>query len=677
MAERDDLPRTAKEIRERLGIYRGCAEEDVRLRVLVGSLRYDWTSYREHVLDGQLATLAEQVVILRKRALSVLPHGSGGDAGAGQTLALERAVLLVVRACAALSDYAPAASLLVEVASLAAATSASCADAVCSEPLLLRALPWPQRALLWRAYPPALERAAHGASEQLRARPCLACPRWQEPEVRALCDAAVADGQVAALAVGACRSAHWAHSLAGSGADADAAGVLDLSVALHSALAGGVVPQRTWQSASGADAVGNGAAPAQGEHCPPHALPPHCGLLRLRTAYSEPLGRASEAQQHAPLGRPACDSLQPLLALLALPPSGAALALLSAQLPGALSASSRSTVHSAARGHSSRPCVGAAGPPSSAAAPSPQQTHAAWLALASCPAWHRLALRVIARGASAAPPSPGPADGLASGAGGRPEYAGSARAALALVAWLAHPRADDGPRRAALSAQLADCAAALRRLTESSAATPACATASDDVSNGCAHGSGLHNAADGSARQSLGAQLLALAEHGAQGSATRRGSAVDGAHAVRWRSQLAFAHALAVAADGGGAGALRALISAAVGAQRASTRARLECVRAEGLLLRALREASEDVAAGLLMAAGVTAADRTKPHDELAGALRLEARRCAERVAELAMSASAAGKDEAECKRAAADAADGCELVCQLLWRAQPRTELE
>ena len=150
-----------------------------------------------------------------------------------------------------------------------------------------------------------------------------------------------------------------------------------------------------------------------------------------------------------------------------------------------------------------------------------------------------------------------------------------------------------------------------------------------------------------------------LAEGGALDAPARAADvAALGAHACRWRPQLAFAHALVLAADGAGAGALRGLLTAAVDGQRVIARTREACVRAEGALLRALYEAAEDVSARVLPARA-----------ELVAALDAESRRCAERVRELARSAAAAGKEEEACARAVEDADESCALVCRLLAR--------
>ena len=51
-------PPGAAEIRARLGFQRRYDEDGAKLRLLVGQLGYDWTSYCERILDAQLAALA-------------------------------------------------------------------------------------------------------------------------------------------------------------------------------------------------------------------------------------------------------------------------------------------------------------------------------------------------------------------------------------------------------------------------------------------------------------------------------------------------------------------------------------------------------------------------------------------------------------------------------------------
>jgi hypothetical protein len=547
------------------------------MRLMLSTLHYDTSSYRECVLAGHLELLAQHVAALRARALDATERG--GEGGARM---LEPAVLRLIDACAAFEGDRPAEAeaLLAALAALAAVTSEACARAAC-EALALHALPWHALAPLWRAYPPALVRVLNDAGDELAGRPGVAFPRQQGCErLGEVCDAARADGAIAAAALAACRAAHRAASSRGTGADADAARALALSVAIHAALAepatGGGGPRRACV----------GAAP--GVAC------------RIRVAYADDRGWP----------------LQPLLARLALQPTEQALVELALEL--ARAAAPRG---GGARGHGRRAhernALDQLGDGDEEEEEEP--LHDLWFALASRPCWQALALRLVARGsARSSQPLPRGADG--------------AGAALDMLAWCAHPREADAPRRQRLGFELGACAAALR--------------------------------AEGDEQPAAGRRLLALVEHGAAapGAAAVAAAAAgprhsaEAAHARSWRARLGFAHAL-VRAEGDGGRALRALVAASREADRARAGSACASLRAEGALARALADGAADVAAGALSASVVPA-------------LLEEVRLLAAATRELG--GTDAARSDAQGARVAAQLAESAALLDELLLRLRP-----
>lgn len=329
-------------IRETLGLTRCADASDMTLRVLAQSLRFDWTTYREQILAGQLHSLGAHVQALLPAAHQLASHADASDVAE----ALEEHVLEAIRACGEVapcsSAAAPTAELCDSVAALAAAISARCAHAAWANQSLRARLSWAQRAALWRACPATLVDALDSICARFQARPCLVSLREQEPTAAALACALAADSDLAGAAIAALRRSHWRASVSGGAEErplCTPSAVLACMSLVHEAIDVGPTP-----AAPGAARAARGSA--------------HDGRCWPRARQSYAAASSDDGW------------LQPFLMRLWLAPTEAALVELEAERLRALATA----------------CLSRA----------PTRTHTLWLALAARPCWVRAALRTLA-----------------------------------------------------------------------------------------------------------------------------------------------------------------------------------------------------------------------------------------------------------------------------------------